>query len=81
MQTKLSGAQLGPGHGSMLPETPQPSHHAKEAEGETWLRFIGWVMEGWANYNKGRVKGGSHLSKSPGLPSPEEGDEPFPSGF
>jgi hypothetical protein len=37
----------------MLAETPQPSHRAKEAEGETWLRFIGWVMEGWANYNKG----------------------------
>lgn len=26
--------------------------------------------------------GGSHLLKSPGLPSPKgEGDEPFPSGF
>lgn len=54
-------AQLGPDHGSMLLETPQPSHHAEEAEGETWLRFIGWVMEGWANYNKGGIMSGSHL--------------------
>lgn len=49
----------------MLPETPQPSHHAKEAEGETWLRFIGWVMEEWANYNKGGISGWEPPMKVP----------------
>lgn len=41
------------GSRQMLPETQQPSHHAKEAEGETWLCFIGWVMEGGQTIIKG----------------------------
>lgn len=61
-------AQLGPGH----------AHHAKEAEGETWLRFIGWVMEGWANYNKGGINGWEPPMKVPWPALPRRETSLFP---
>lgn len=65
------GAQLGPGH----------AHHAKEAEGETWLSFIGWVMEGWANYNKGGINGWEPPMKVPWPALPRGGRRAFSLGF